>query len=162
VPRRRNEACGVDQAAIVLIGVLMTRTCPSCGAENRVPPEKLDRVAKCGRCKQALGAPDQPVVIETAAEFRELVGRSALPVLVDFWAPWCGPCRTVAPEVEKLAQQKAGRALVAKVDTERVPEVAAQFGIRSIPTFVRFDGGKETKRISGAMGARQLAEAFGV
>jgi thioredoxin 2 len=139
----------------------MTRVCPSCGAENRIPPDKLDRAAKCGRCKQALGAPDRPVVIADAAEFRELVERSALPVLVDFWAPWCGPCRTVAPEVEKLAQQKAGQALVAKLDTESVPEVAAQLGIRSIPTFIRFDKGRETKRVSGAMGAQQIAHTFG-
>jgi thioredoxin 2 len=139
----------------------MTRTCPSCGADNRIPPDKLDKVAKCGRCKQPLGPPDQPVVIGDAAEFRDLVSRSALPVLVDFWAPWCGPCRAVAPELAKLAQQKAGQALVAKLDTESVPEVAAQFGIRSIPTLIRFDRGQETKRVSGAMGAQQIAQAFG-
>ena len=140
----------------------MTRTCPSCGAENRIPPDKLDKIAKCGQCKERLGPPDRPVVIQSAAEFSELVGHSALPVLVDFWAPWCGPCRTVAPELEKLAQQKAGRALVAKVDTERLPEVAAQFGIRSIPTLIRFDAGQETKRVSGAMAAPQIAHTFGL
>jgi thioredoxin 2 len=143
------------------MGVVMTRTCPGCGAENRIPPNKLDKVAKCGRCKQPLGAPDRPVVIENAADFQDLVARASLPVLVDFWAPWCGPCRTVAPELEKLAQLKAGQALVAKLDTDSVPEVAAQFGIRSIPTLIRFDKGQETKRVSGAMGARQIAQAFG-
>lgn len=139
----------------------MTRTCPSCGAENRVPPDKLDKVAKCGRCKQALGPLAEPVVIGDAAQFRDLVSRSALPVLVDFWAPWCGPCRVVAPEIEKLAQQQAGHALIAKLDTESVPEVAAQLGIRSIPTLIRFDRGQETKRVSGAMRAPQIAQAFG-
>lgn len=101
-------------------------------------------------------------MIGDAAEFRDLVSRSALPVLVDFWAPWCGPCRAVAPELEKLAHEKAGQALVAKLDTESVPDVAAQFGIRSIPTLIRFDRGQETKRVSGAMGARQIAQAFGL
>jgi thioredoxin 2 len=138
----------------------MVSTCESCGAENRVPFGKLDRHPKCGRCKQALPPPALPIHVDAEADFDALVRDSPWPVVVDFWAAWCGPCRTVAPELERLAGAKAGQVLIAKVDTERLPAVAQRFAIRSIPTLVRFDRGSETKRTSGAMRAEQLAQAL--
>jgi thioredoxin 2 len=102
------------------------------------------------------------VVLNDVAAFDELIGGSKLPVLVDFWAPWCGPCRMVAPEMEKLAQSKASSLVVAKVDTESVPGVAARFGISGIPTMILFEGGREAKRLSGAMPAQAIAARLGL
>lgn len=135
----------------------MIRACPNCGASNRVPAERLGDAPKCGRCKTAMGLPNAPFEIDTAGEFDALTSGSPLPVLVDFWAAWCGPCRVVSPEVAKLAHQYQGRVIVAKVNTDRLQNVAARFGIRSIPTLILFRGGEEAKRVSGAMTAAQLA-----
>lgn len=140
----------------------MQRHCAACGADNRIPAEKLDRTARCGRCKGALPPEDRPVTIGDAASFDALVGRATLPVVVDFWAPWCGPCRMVAPELEKLARSKAGKVVVVKLNTDEVPAVAARFGIQSIPTMVLFQGGREAKRVSGAMAAPAIERAFGL
>jgi thioredoxin 2 len=138
----------------------MTRDCPACGAANRVPFDKLDKTAKCGRCKAALPPPSEPVAIQSESEFEALLAHAPAPVVVDFWAAWCGPCRAIAPELERMARDKAGKAIVAKVDTELLPQLAGRFGIRGIPTLVRFDRGRETQRVSGAMGAEQLARAL--
>ncbi|MEZ4336574.1 MAG: thioredoxin TrxC [Sandaracinaceae bacterium] len=140
----------------------MIRVCPSCHAKNRVPASRLDATPKCGKCKAAIGPLRAPVPVATAADFDDLVKGSPLPVLVDFWAAWCGPCRMVAPELEKLAERLAGEVVVAKVDTEALPQVAGRFGIRSIPTMVLFRGGAESARVSGAMPHDEIARRVGL
>jgi thioredoxin 2 len=140
----------------------MIRRCPSCGTQNRIPPAKLDKRGRCGSCGSALGILGEPYPVSTRAEFEELIAQSSVPILVDFWAPWCGPCRMVSPELEKLARERSGTLVVAKLNTEELPEVAGRFGIRSIPTFVLFREGQEAARTSGAMPAAQLAQSIGL
>jgi thioredoxin 2 len=140
----------------------MIVSCSSCAARNRLPAARVKDRASCAACKAALLPAHHPVALGTAADFDELVGEAPLPVLVDFWADWCGPCRAVAPELAKLAASKKGELVVAKVDTEELPDVAARFGIRSIPTMILFVGGREAKRISGAMPANAIASQLAV
>ena len=121
-----------------------------------MPPARLDGRARCAACKGPLVPLVQPVAVAQAAEFDELVRDSPLPVLVDFWATWCGPCRAVAPELVKLASARAGRLVIAKVDTDVLADVAGRFGIRSIPTLILFRQGAEVKRLTGAMPAEAI------
>lgn len=139
----------------------MIISCPSCGSKNRIPAARAFQHPRCGQCKAEIVI-DAPIHVGSAAEFDELVRGATVPVVVDFWATWCGPCRTVAPQLEALAQARKGKVLIAKLDTDAVPDVAARFNIKSIPTFVRFDRGVEAKRTSGAMQADALARALGV
>jgi thioredoxin 2 len=134
----------------------MVLTCPACAQSNRVPAARLSDKAKCAACKAPLLPLAHPVAVGSAAEFDELVRDAKGPVLVDFWASWCGPCRAVAPELAKVADQRAGSVIVAKVDTEALPDVAGRFGIRSIPTMILFRGGQEAKRLTGAMPAKAI------
>jgi thioredoxin 2 len=113
--------------------------------------------AKCAACKAALLPVDQPIAVRSAEDFDELVRSAPSPVLVDFWATWCPPCRAVAPELEKIASEWAGRVITAKVDTDALPEVAGRFGIRSIPTMILFRDGHEAERVAGAMPASAIA-----
>ncbi len=104
----------------------------------------------------------KPFAIASAEDFDELVRDAKLPVLVDFWAAWCGPCRAVAPELEKLAARRPGGVVVAKVDTEALPELSRRFGIQSIPTLLLFRAGHESKRVSGAMPASAIEQQLGL
>jgi thioredoxin 2 len=140
----------------------MNVTCASCSRENRVPAGRLQDKARCAACKAALLPLTRPVKVSSAAEFDELIREAKAPVVVDFWAAWCGPCRALAPELEKLALSRAGHTIVAKVDTDAQPELGARFGIRSIPTLVMFRGGREEKRVSGAMPAAAIAAQLGL
>ncbi len=138
----------------------MIVACPTCSKANRVPALRVIDKATCAACKGALLPLHRPMPIASAADFDELVRDAPVPVLVDFWAAWCGPCRAVAPELEKIAEQRAGTLLVAKVDTEALGEVAGRFAIRGIPTMVLFRDGAEAKRISGAMGASAILSSL--
>ena len=125
--------------------------CPSCRALNRVPPDRLHRGEQpvCGRCRTPLEAANEPLQL-TDATFSEQVERSPLPVLVDMWAPWCGPCRFVGPIIDELASELAGRVRVGKLNVDENPATAARFGIQSIPALLVFHGGREVDRIIGA------------
>jgi thioredoxin 2 len=136
--------------------------CPSCGATNRVPRAKLAQglVPRCGQCKTPLPLPDfaadKPVVV-TDASFAAEVERSPLPVLVDAWAPWCGPCLQVAPVIDALAAELAGRVRVAKLNVDENPGLSQRFELRSIPTLLVFKGGREVDRIVGAQAKAEIA-----
>lgn len=140
----------------------MMRRCPSCGATNRIPAARLADTGKCGRCKTALPASAQPIEVTDVAMFDEIVASAKVPVLVDFWAAWCGPCRTVAPEVTRAANELAGRALVLKVDTERLPALAARYQVRGIPNFVVMQRGRVLKQQAGAVRAPELVRLASV
>lgn len=129
--------------------------CPHCNATNRVPSDKLRAELHCGQCHQALLA-SQPDNLGEAA-FKAQLAKSELPLVVDFWAPWCGPCRTMAPTFEKVSHDMQGRARFVKVNTEAVPSLASRHHIRSIPTLAVFAGGREIARQPGAMAAPDLA-----
>jgi thioredoxin 2 len=135
-------------------GVIVT--CPACDQKNRLTYPNLDRTPRCAKCKTQLTPPSEPIDIPSTAAFDALVGQSPLPVLVDFWAEWCGPCHMVAPEVARVASMQAGRLVVAKVDTEALMDVASRFGIRSIPTMALFEGGREVGRTMGARPAEGI------
>jgi len=131
-------------------------TCPSCAQKNRLAYDRLADAVRCGKCKETLRPPAEPLDVSSAAEFDQLIAGAAVPVVVDYWAPWCGPCRMVAPEVAKVASRRAGRALVVKVNTDEVPELGDRFGIRSIPTLAVFAGGHEVTRFVGARPAEEI------
>jgi thioredoxin 2 len=130
--------------------------CPACGQKNRLAFPKMTAQTRCGKCQAALAAPASPVEAPDAASFDAAVAASALPLVVDFWAPWCGPCRMVAPELERVASRNAGRYLIVKVNTDAVPELGERYAIRSIPTMAVFAGGREQGRTSGARPAAEI------
>ena len=134
-------------------------SCPVCGRKNRLASERLGSPSRCGQCKTQLQPPASPIEVQRSTDFDRLIGASALPVVVDFWAPWCGPCRMVAPEIERVAATQAGRIVVAKVNTDVLSDLGERFGIRSRRMMIVFAGGREIARTAGARPARDI-EAF--
>ncbi|HRY87581.1 MAG TPA: thioredoxin TrxC [Rubrivivax sp.] len=133
--------------------------CAHCGATNRIPAARLAEDPVCGRCGAAL-LDGRPIEL-TDADFDRVAGRSDLPVVVDFWAPWCGPCRQMAPQFAQAAGAMKGRALFVKVNSDDSPRTAARFGIRSIPTLVKLQRGDEVARVAGARPAGQIVQFAG-
>ncbi len=130
--------------------------CPQCGQQNRILFDRIGDTVRCGKCKVAISAPSAPIDVPTVAAFDAAVRLSAIPVVVDYWAAWCGPCRMVGPEVQKIAAQHAGDFLVLKVDTEAHQELSVRYQIQSIPMLAVFHRGREIGRTVGARPASDI------
>jgi thioredoxin 2 len=130
-------------------------TCPSCGTKNRIPPPQPGRKVVCGRCRTPIDAAGGPVHV-TDDTFAAQVERSPTPVLLDLWADWCGPCHMLAPIVDQLSSELAGRVMVAKLNIDENPGTAGRFGVRSIPTLLVLKGGKEVDRLVGVQPKQEI------
>ena len=144
--------------ALVLDDKGVVLPCPSCGRANRIAFSRLNASTRCAACKADLPQVAAPAEVKTIAQFDALIAQSPVPVLVDFWAAWCGPCRMVAPEVEKVAAALRGRLIAVKVNTEELPQLAAEFNVRSIPLLAVFRDGHLVQQSAGAMPAASIQE----
>ena len=145
-------AAGVDEKGVIA-------ACPNCDQKVRTSYDRLGDTVRCPRCKTDVPPPSDPIDIPSTALFDALVSSSSLPVVVDYWAPWCAPCRMVAPELKKVAAAHRGRLVVVKVNTEALGDLAARHAIQSIPTMALFSGGREVGRTVGARPSAGI-EAF--
>ena len=134
---------------------MVVRTCKICGRKNRIPAKHLADTGRCGACKSPLPPANEPLEVDPA-QFDEVIRDARVPVLIDFWAAWCGPCHMAAPEVERTAAEMAGRAIVLKVDTERYPQLAARYQVRGIPNFAVFSGGRLVKQQAGVVDHQEM------
>jgi thioredoxin 2 len=134
---------------------MLIRTCNVCGRKNRIPANHLADSGRCGNCKSVLPPVDEPLDVD-AAQFDDVVQHARVPVLADFWAAWCGPCKMAAPEVAQTAKEMAGKAVVVKVDTEKYPQLSQRFNVRGIPYFAVFASGKPVVQQAGLVDHNQM------
>lgn len=146
-----SETLSCDDRGVIVV-------CSGCDTGNRIAYSRIGQQGRCGTCGKDLPAISQPVDISSSADFDKLVADSPLPVVVDFWAPWCGPCQMVGPEFSKAAKQAAGEVVFAKVNTETQPAIASRFSVRGIPAFALLENGAVVRQITGARMAAQLLE----
>ncbi len=133
------------------------RACTNCGQKNRIPAKYLASTGRCGACKSPLPPVAEPLAVDDA-QFDEIIQNTPVPVLVDFWDDWCGPCHAAAPEVARTAADMAGKAVVIKVDTEKYPQLAARYNVRGIPNFVVLAGGRVVVQQPGVVGHDQMEQ----
>jgi len=156
IPNLADSKDDMSSAQLDDNGVVVA--CPQCHQRNRIAFERLNQPLRCGKCKSDIPGVTTPIEVDTEQHFNTLIGLSQLPVLVDFWASWCGPCKMVAPEFDRLASSNVGKLIVAKVNTEVLPNIAQRYTIQAIPTMILFASGDEVQRTSGAMPAKAIQQ----